>query len=215
MSEEQTTEQAGAYDVTGVTITPVGGGYYDLTHPSLADPERVRGKEVAETRATEIAAAAVPPEGSMSPQPSLDDVLKDARIAELEARLAAAEEAARNATVTTVMQTGGEAAPVPGAHMFAPQAYTGTLTDEQKAAIKLPTSRIILEDNADIPPTGLFVSVNGRAFQISTGVEVDVPDFVLEVLDNAVISLPVVDNATQKVMGYRDRSKYPYRRIQS
>jgi hypothetical protein len=52
-----------AYEINGVTITPGGGGYYDLTHPSLEAPERVRGKETADARATAIAAAAPKQDG--------------------------------------------------------------------------------------------------------------------------------------------------------
>lgn len=40
----------------------------------------------------------------------------------------------------------------------------------------------------------VFVSVNGRNFQIQRGVEVEVPEYVKEVLDNAQIQQEYADN---------------------
>lgn len=74
--------------------------------------------------------------------------------------------------------------------------------------------RIILEDNDQIPPGGQFVAVNGRAFLIQPGHEVDVPESVLDVLDHAVMSVPVVD-ASATVIGYRDRLRFPYRIVRN
>lgn len=73
-----------------------------------------------------------------------------------------------------------------------------------------PRTRIILEENDQIPPTGQFVGVNGEGFLIMPGVPVDVPESVLEVLDNAIMSVPVKDS-NDSVIGYRDRLRFPYR----
>lgn len=273
-----------AYDIDGVTVTPHGGGYYDLTHASLPDgTERVQGKEKAEARAAAIAKAAEKPEGSMEPQGDLtasgdtlqgraggdiikpgdqrsaaernqeraagfpdpkpadkpaDDgapvkdpakaaeepkpdemaALKDALAAaqgEIKAANARADALANAAAplVTTVTAQAADDAAIP-AHV--PREYAGQMDDKTKTALKkigVGVSTIVLEENDSIPPTGLFIGHNGRSYQIKPGEEVDVPDFLISVLDDAVMSAPVVDSATQKVLGYRNRSKYPYRRV--
>lgn len=72
---------------------------------------------------------------------------------------------------------------------------------------------IILEDNDDIPPTGLFLGHNGNSFLLVPGEPAQVPEFLLEVLDNAVLSVPVTDKTTKRVVGHRERMRFPYRRI--
>jgi hypothetical protein len=74
-----------------------------------------------------------------------------------------------------------------------------------------PRTKIILEENENIPPSGQFIGVNGVGYLIVPGVEVNVPESVLEVLDNAVMSFPVQDPYTKQVIGYRDRLRFPYR----
>lgn len=75
------------------------------------------------------------------------------------------------------------------------------------------TVAIIIEENEDIPPTGLFVGVNGRGYLIKPGEKVNVPRAVVEVLEHAMMSVPQVDPQTRQVVGYRDRLRYPYRLI--
>jgi hypothetical protein len=103
-------------------------------------------------------------------------------------------------------------------------------TDEQLLAVGkmfIPTSRvetkepigmpdrvwIVLDDNDDIPPTGLFVGHNGTGYIIQTGVPVPVPAFLLSILDDAVMDAPIINPTDQKVMGYRPRPRYTYRRV--
>lgn len=74
-----------------------------------------------------------------------------------------------------------------------------------------PRIKIILEENENIPPSGQYVGVNGVGYLITPGVEVSVPESVLEVLDNAVMSYPMQDPFTKQVIGYRDRLRFPYR----
>jgi hypothetical protein len=74
--------------------------------------------------------------------------------------------------------------------------------------------KVILEEDAAIPPTGLFISANGRPYLLMAGVEAQVPQEVLSVLNDAVTSVPVIDPQTQRVTGYRSRLRFPYRRIE-
>lgn len=114
------------------------------------------------------------------------------------------------------------------------QLEVSTVAPEVVAAVKIPerfdnasqqateelldragvvSARIVLEENENIPPTGQFVSHNGRSYVIVPGEEVTVPEFLLEVLDNAQMASAIVDSKSQKVLGYRTRSRFPYRRL--
>lgn len=259
-----------SYEISGVTITVSGGGYYVLTHPSLAEPERVRGKETADARAVEIAQAnpqpgeqdaplspgtldpdakppeditttksldgkdAVPPIPATKPSPeaqaaaskaaevqtpNLDPAVqdgedpRDAQIRVLTEQMKMMMSTLQHVT-TLIPQPG--APPLDQVPHSIPREYTGQMDPKAKKALNdagINISTIVLEDNESIPPTGLFIGHNGRAYVIKPGEEVDVPDFLLGVLDDAVMSTPIVDPSSQKVLGYRDRSKYPYRRV--
>ena len=215
------------YDINGVTVTPGNAGYYDLSHSSLAEPERVRGKENAEARAREIAAAAAPADGSMAPQPPLEAAAAaaeappatpskdDARWAGMQAVVDQQREMIEKlmaAIPTTVLTDGTQVQGDPLATM--PREYTGQVDAKTKAAAKklgIEYVTIILEESGDIPPTGLFIGHNGNSFMIMPGEPVDVPDFLLNVLDDAVMSSPTTDSKSQKILGYRNRSRFPYR----
>lgn len=69
---------------------------------------------------------------------------------------------------------------------------------------------IVLEDNEQIPPTGQFFGVNGVGYILRSGEPARVPNSLLNVLDTAIVSVPVV-NAEKTVIGYRDRLRFPYR----
>lgn len=206
-----------SYVIDGVTVTPQAGGYYDLEHGSLAEAEKVRGKEKADERAKEIAAAAAPGDGSMPPQPPIGEVevlpgVDLQALVEQQAKMIEQLLAMQTTTVTT----DGDPVAAPDPLAVLPRQYTGQASPEAvalaaKAGVKYVT--IILEEGNDIPPTGLFISHNFRPYMISPGEEVDVPDFLLGVLDDAIMSSPVVDSKSQKVLGYRSRMKYPYRRV--
>ncbi len=73
--------------------------------------------------------------------------------------------------------------------------------------------RVVFEENPEIPPTGLFVQINGDPFVIVAGEEVEVPDFLLSHMDNAVAGSPIFNEQTKQVVGYRDKRRFPYRVI--
>ncbi len=216
-----------AYQIRGVTIDPAAGGYYDLSHPKLPDSERVRGKEAAEARALEIAEQFAEPDGTMTPQGDIPEVPFTAPTApvtptgdDAQAQMMAliAEMRAEIASLRSSQEAPAPMAPVGGLGVYAqvPSQYSGQMDPDRKAFFEsqgIKISTIVLEESESIPPTGLFISHNGRAFMITPGEEVDVPDFILSVLDDAVTSSPIVDRESKKVVGHRDRSRFPYRRI--
>lgn len=75
------------------------------------------------------------------------------------------------------------------------------------------TTRIILEENDNIPPTGQFFGINGRSYILRAGIECEVPQGIIDVLNNAVHSTPIIDPDTRQVVGYRNSMRYPYRVI--
>lgn len=72
---------------------------------------------------------------------------------------------------------------------------------------------IQLEENEEIPPTGQFFGHNGTGFLLKPGEAAYVPNYIIEILDHAIMSVPVVDPTTRRVIGHRDRMRFPYRRI--
>jgi hypothetical protein len=71
--------------------------------------------------------------------------------------------------------------------------------------------KIVLENNPKIPPVGLFVGHNGRPFLIKAGVPVEVPECVLNILDDAITATPIVEG--DEIIGFQDSMLYPYRRV--
>lgn len=80
-------------------------------------------------------------------------------------------------------------------------------------SISSKTRRIMIEEHPDIPPTGLFVGVNGYGYLIKAGVPIDCPISVIEVLDNAIVNMPVVNPSTLQVTGSRERRRFTYREL--
>lgn len=79
--------------------------------------------------------------------------------------------------------------------------------------LKEKTVRIILDENDNIPPPGLFIGLNGRTFMVKPGHEVDVPIGVVEILDNAIEQRPVISPLTRQCTGWTKRRRYGYQRI--
>ncbi len=90
---------------------------------------------------------------------------------------------------------------------------TAQETVQRNTAATPKRVRIVVEENDAIPPTGLPLQHNGRAIVIKPGEVVEIPEPYLEILDHAVMSVAQVDPQTQQVVGYRDRLRYPYRRV--
>lgn len=113
--------------------------------------------------------------------------------------------------------------PLPSKAAAPAVAATATLTPAQRKARydavidtspQPPTNkrvRIVLEDNAEIPPSGQFFSVNGRSYVLRPNEEAEVPVEMLSALNDAVMEVPIVVN--DQVTGYRKRMRFPYRVI--
>jgi len=71
--------------------------------------------------------------------------------------------------------------------------------------------KIILEENENIPPTGQFFGVQGRGYMLMPGKVAEVPIGLVNVLNDAIMSVPEVDGQTQQITGYRDKLRFPYR----
>ncbi len=74
-----------------------------------------------------------------------------------------------------------------------------------------PRVRIELADNENIPPTGQFFGVQGIGTMLRPGVPANVPASIIDILNNAIMSVPVVDPVTKQVTGFKDRLRFPYR----
>lgn len=107
------------------------------------------------------------------------------------------------------------AAPEPAklAKTVKPRSAANKKAPEKKAAVGMPKSRwIILEESEDIPPTGLFVSHNGNPYLIKTGEPAFVPEHIIGILDDAIMTVAVVDGNGRRI-GSRDRRRYNYREV--
>ena len=68
---------------------------------------------------------------------------------------------------------------------------------------------IILHDSDRIPPGGQFIGINGLSFMLLPGVRANVPVELLSVLDDAVMTEPVLNDRLQ-VDGHRDVPRLTY-----
>ena len=94
---------------------------------------------------------------------------------------------------------------------------------EPPALAKAKRVRIQLEDNPNISPSGQFFQVGGsdedgnrflHSYLLKPNVPADVPEDLIEVLNNALGSVPILDEQ-QSVVGYRDILRFPYRVLNS
>ncbi len=87
------------------------------------------------------------------------------------------------------------------------QNVVGLLTKER--------FRVIIEEGRDANDSPeVFLSVNGRGYQIKRGYPVDIPPELIEVLDHAVIDkhIPVIDENSGVTTGsiIRQARRFPY-----
>lgn len=79
---------------------------------------------------------------------------------------------------------------------------------------KIERTTIILAKNPDIPPTGLYIGHNGTGYLLKPGKEADVPNFILDILDNAVETKPIIGD-DGRVNGTEDSPRFPYRTVRN
>lgn len=151
----------------------------------------------ASTAAVSPASQAVdPPESAKAPEP----------------RLPTAEEIAGKEALIEAQRKAAEEARIE--QMVAERVAAIRAADADQAvidkAVQPERRRIMLEENEAIPPTGLFLSLNGRSYMLKPGVPADVPVGVIDILKNAIMSVPVTDGETGRVIGSTDRMRYPF-----
>lgn len=71
--------------------------------------------------------------------------------------------------------------------------------------------KIILEENDNIPPNGQYFGINGKGYLLRPGEEVLVPRGIIDILDNAVMTSTITNPSTGRIIGTRDRLRFPYR----
>jgi hypothetical protein len=69
---------------------------------------------------------------------------------------------------------------------------------------------IVLTDNDQIPPTGLFLGHNGIGFMLRANIPAEVPVELLGILNNAIWDAPEVDQVTKQIIRYTPRLRFPY-----
>jgi len=104
-----------------------------------------------------------------------------------------------------------EATPI---EVDAPEKKTRARRAPKPVNAKTGWHKIVLQDSDNIPPTGLPIGINGTFYHMRPGEEVSVPPAVLEVLNHAVETVPVKDPDTDKIVGSRQRMRYPYQLVQ-
>jgi hypothetical protein len=97
------------------------------------------------------------------------------------------------------------ARPGPEVKKSAPRKPAPAKTDVPKVEY----IRVKLAHSKEIPPGGLYLGHNGKGYLLKPGVEADVPDFLLDVLDNAVMAKPVTGPNGQ-IESWEDQPRFMY-----
>ena len=99
--------------------------------------------------------------------------------------------------------------PAPAPVQAAPAPAPAPAPAKPKGPAPVKKVRILLEENDEVPPTGLFLSVNGVGYVLRAGEEAEVPEFLLDVLRHAETSVPRTEG--DRVVGYKNKSRFPFR----
>jgi hypothetical protein len=92
----------------------------------------------------------------------------------------------------------------------APEAVARAEAVQTRTPVK--RVRIILEENPNIPKhTGQFFGVNGYTAYLRPGMEASVPEFLVNVLEDASEHVPVTDERTLQIVDWRKKYRYPFR----
>lgn len=83
-------------------------------------------------------------------------------------------------------------------------------TPKAKPAAPTERVRIVLDENENIPPGGLYLGLNGYGYRIAPGVEVNVPVGVVDILDHAIETVTILDPITKQKIGTREKRRYSY-----
>jgi hypothetical protein len=137
----------------------------------------------------------------------------NAEDADAAAQDAAVAEAGVQSRIDEAVAAAVAAALAGAAADVAEDARADAIAAEARGVAPLVTTKritIILEENDDIPPTGLFIGVNGRSYLLRPGEEVPVPEEVVHALNDAVTAVPKTDQQGN-VIDYKNRLRFPYR----
>ena len=93
-----------------------------------------------------------------------------------------------------------------------PRAAKPPAEAKPSKAVGMPErKKIILEENDNIPPNGLYIGLNGTGYLLKPGEPVPVPVGVIDILEHAVEMTPVIDSNTRRVVGHRQKQRFPFR----
>ena len=101
----------------------------------------------------------------------------------------------------------------PAKRLTAKRVETPPKPQVQAKVLPKDWARIRLEENDAIPPTGLFLGLNGQSYILRPGRVASVPPGIINILNDAVMTVAAIDPDTLKVVGWRDRLRFPYQLI--
>ncbi len=138
-----------------------------------------------------------------------DETTNQLAAAEAEAAAQAAAQAEAEAQAAAAAAAAPDAKAVAKATKTAARTAAGTSHTSNE---KVKRVKIILEENDEIPPGGQFFGINGTGYMVKPGVPVEVPEFIIGIIETAVVTKPVLDE-NNRVVGHREVPRFPYRLV--